>query len=266
MAYPYRGSRALVTGASSGIGADVAVALAQRGVNVALTARRREQLDVVAERCRDHGVSAHVLPADLGDLDAAGAVGRRAIEALGGLDLLVNSAGAPRRVHAARLTFAQVEETMRVNYLGTMAVIYAVLPHMLEKKKGRIVNVSSIAGRLPAPREMAYAASKAALTMASEVLAEDLMGTGIRIHVIHPGVIDTPLWDAEGQEASPFRGAPTPVGEVTAAILKQLDTGAFDAYVPRKFRLAVISKPLLGDRFVASSSNYDRKRVPEAYR
>lgn len=266
MSFGFVGARALVTGASSGIGEELAVRLAAAGAHVALLARREAELERVADRCRSAGVDAHVVPVDLGDSDAARRAAADASGHLGGVDLLVNNAGVPRRVHASRLSFEQLETTMRVNYLGAMAVTWAVLPGMLEAGRGRIVNISSIAGRLPAPRELAYAASKAALTMASEVLASDLRGTGVAVHVVTPGIVDTPLWEVEGQEPAPPGGGAVPASAVVDAVFRLLETGAFEAFVPRRYRPAHLAKALLGGRFVAATAAYDRRKVPGAYR
>ena len=263
MSFRYEGARAVVTGASSGIGAELARALAGRGARVFLVARRKDALDDVAADC---GSDAVVHPADLSGLDAATAAGRAAVEAMGGVDVLVNCAGAPRRVHASRLTLGAVEETMRLNYLGAMAVTLAVLPDMLDAGRGRIVNVGSVAGRLPAPRESAYVASKYALTGMSEVLAMDLAGTGVAVHVVDPGVIDTPLWDVPGQEASAYRGQRVAPDAVVDAVLGLLDSGRFEAFVPGRFRWVWRLRALMGDRFLRQASRYDRRAVPEAYR
>ena len=263
--FEFQGARAIVTGASSGIGEELACELARRGGRLALVARRRERLEQVAARCRTLGGEAVVLPADLGDLAAARDLAVVARDRLGEIDLLVHNAGIPRRVHAARLTFDDVEETMRVNYLGPMALTFALLPRMLERGVGRIVNVSSIAGRLPAPREAAYSAAKAAVTMMAEVLAADLRGTGVHVHLVTPGVIDTPLWQVEGQEASPYKGTPTPPIDVVRAIVRMLESGRFEAVVPRRFRGAITMKALMGERFLSQTARYDRRNAPQAY-
>ena len=260
------GRRVLITGASSGIGEQLALAFARRGAHLALAARRQERLEEVATRCRTARGPAIVLPVDLGDTAAAADLGARALDALGGIDVLINNAGIPRRVHAGRLTFADIDETMRVNYLGAMALTMAVLPAMLEQRSGRIVNIGSIAGRLPAPREGAYAASKHALAAMSECMAIDLRGSGVSVHLVTPGVIDTPLWQVPGQEESPTSGdSRTPPGDVADAVLDLLRTGRFEAYVPARYRLPAVLKPLMGGAFLAGTARFDRRRVPEAH-
>ncbi|MCC7076283.1 MAG: SDR family NAD(P)-dependent oxidoreductase [Acidimicrobiia bacterium] len=260
--FAYRGSRIVVTGASSGIGADLAVRLAARGAKLLLVARSEEKLAAVAERC---GGQAAVCIADLSDLGAVSGVIEAATRVLGGVDVLVNNAGSPYRIRADHLTFDDVEGAMRLNFLSAAKLTFGVLPAMLEQREGRVVFVSSVAGRLPAPREGAYVASKYAMTGLAEVLAIDLRGSGIKVHVVHPGVIDTPLWDVPGQEASAYHGRRTPAGAVSDAVLRLLDTGRFDAFVPRRFRWVWRLRPVLGDRFLSQAAAFDEKGAPEAW-
>ncbi|MCA1713496.1 MAG: SDR family oxidoreductase, partial [Actinobacteria bacterium] len=124
----------------------------------------------------------------------------------------------------------------------------------------------SIAGRLPAPREGAYSASKHALAAMSECMAIDLQGTGVTVHLVTPGVIDTPLWEVPGQEESPTSGDDrTPPGDVADAVIDLLRTGRFETYVPARFRLPAVVKPLMGGAFLKGTSRFDRRRVPEAH-
>jgi short-subunit dehydrogenase len=262
LAFDFAGARILITGASSGIGAAFAREAAARGARLVLVARRKTLLDEVAASCG--GALTHT--ADIGDLDAAAAAGRFAVETLGGLDVLVNCAGIPRRVHTRRLTIADVEETTRVNYLGAVAVTLAVLPAMLDAGSGHVLNVGSVAGRLPAPRESAYVASKFALTGMTECMREDLAGTGVQVHIVHPGVIDTPLWDVPGQETPAATGEAVPVEDVVAAMIRLLETGRFEAYVPAWFRAVNVLRAIGGAAFLSAAARFDRRQVPSAYR
>ncbi len=116
------------------------------------------------------------------------------LDAFGGIDLLVNNAGIPKRRHVTALNIDTITQVMHINYLSPMRLTMALLPQMLERGTGTIVNVSSIAAQLSAPGEAAYDASKAALTAFSEAMAMDLWETGIKLMVVYPGVIDTPLF------------------------------------------------------------------------
>ena len=113
------------------------------------------------------------------------------LDAFGGVDLLVNNAGIPKRRHTTALDIDTITAVMHINYLSPMRLTYDLLPQMLARGSGTIVNISSIAAPLSAPGEAAYDASKAALTAFSEAMAVDLWETGIKVMVVYPGVIDT---------------------------------------------------------------------------
>ena len=193
-------------GASSGIGEAVARVLAAQGDTVALVARRAGP-----PRCR-----AGRLPGHLARLRA---LGRRPLGPGGrgrtwpcpsgttstGIDVVINNAGAPMRRHATELTMAEVERTMTTNYFSPVAITLALLPRMLARRSGTIVNVSSLGGRLGIATEAAYSGSKFALAGWSEALAMDLDGTGVRVKLILPGAIDTEIWDQPGNDAAALR-------------------------------------------------------------
>ena len=219
----------LVTGASSGIGAETAKMLAARGDTVGIVARRRDRLEAVLADCGD---GARMWVADLGDLDAAEQVALDAWDALGGLDVLVNNAGIPKRRKVLELTPRDVEETMRVNYFAPVRMAVAVMPRMLERGGGTIVNVSSLAGRLGNFQESAYAASKFALTGWSEAAAVELDGTNVRIRLITPGAIDTEIWDLPDNNDPVYDGDKVPASDVAAAIVAAIDGNSFETYVP----------------------------------
>src|SRR5438270_7808776 len=148
------GSTVLVTGASSGIGAALARALAARKVSVGLVARRTDRLEEVLADCQKTAPRAHMWTADLGDVELAERVALEAWDRFGHLDVLVNNAGIPKRRHVRELTYDEVGERKFTR------MTLALLPRMLERGSGQVVNVSSVAGRLGNPRESAYSASK----------------------------------------------------------------------------------------------------------
>jgi short-subunit dehydrogenase len=261
--FAYEDARIVLTGASSGIGADLAVRLARRGSRLLLVARRKDVLADVATQCNGR---AEVHAADLTDTVQVDGLLARVEEDFGGADVLVNNAGAPCRVRADRLAYSDVETAVHLNYLTPVKLTLGLLPGMLGRGHGRLVFVSSVAGRLPAPRESAYVGSKFAMTGFAEVLAMDLQDTGIKVHVVCPGVIDTPLWDVPGQEAAAYKGKRTPASEVSAAILRLLDTGRFDAFVPGRFRWVWRLRPLLGERFLTQAARFDQKGAPQAWK
>ena len=124
--------------------------------------------------------------------------------------MVVNNAGAPMRRPASRLTMAEVERTMATNYLSPVAITLAVLPRMLLRGSGTIVNVSSLGGRLGIAAEAAYCGSKFALAGWSEALAIDLDGSGVNVKLILPGAIDTEIWDQPGNDARTVQRAQDP--------------------------------------------------------
>ncbi len=191
-----RGSRTLITGASSGIGAAAAELFAQEGSDLALLARGREGLEVVAERARRHGVQVLVLPADLADRAAVEAAVQEAVDVLGGLDVLVSNAAAMVFGDFVDVPPEDFERTVAVTFLGAVNVIRASLPH-LERTAGTVVVTGSIMARVPLPNFSSYAASKHALRGFLNTLRIELAESGSRVQIatVHPGAVATPLWE-----------------------------------------------------------------------
>jgi short-subunit dehydrogenase len=223
---------ALVTGASSGIGAALAKTLAARKVSVGLVARRKERLEEVVDACKTTAAKARIWAADLGDLELAERVALEAWDTFGHVDVLVNNAGIPKRRHATELTYAEVEDVMRVNFLSPARMTLALLPRMLEHGTGSIVNVSSVAGRLGNPRESAYCASKFAFCGWSEALNVDLWDTPIEIRLINPGAIDTEIWDLPGEDAPIYEGEKESPESIAEGIVAAIEGDTFEHYIP----------------------------------
>jgi short-subunit dehydrogenase len=226
------GTVALVTGASSGIGAATARLLAAGGTTVALVARRAERLEEVAEDCRLTAPRSRAWAADLEDTGHAGELAGRIWDELGPLDVVVNNAAIPMRRPTQRLTMAEVERTMAVNFYSPVAITLALLPRMLERGSGTVVNVSSMGGRLGITGEAAYCASKFALAGWSESMAVDLYGTGVSVRLILPGAFDTEIWDRPGNDTAPYSGPLAPPGEGAAGIVEAITSDRFEHYVP----------------------------------
>lgn len=224
------GASVLVTGASSGIGAALAPALAQAGARVGLVARRADRLAEVLATCPGDGH--RMWPCDLADPDAAASVAADADAAFGGLDVLVNNAAIPKRRSVDRLTPAEVDETMTVNFTSPVRMTLAVLPGMLARDRGVIVNVSSMGGRVGILQEAAYCASKFALCGWSESMAADLWHTGVKVRLIIPGPIDTEIWDQPGNDPAHYDGPREPPETVAAAIISAIEGDRFEHYVP----------------------------------
>ncbi len=233
MAIVLGGASVLVTGASSGIGAALAPALAARGARVGLVARRADRLVEVGEACARAGSpQVECWPCDLGDLDALDTMVRDAEERLGGIDVLVNNAAIPKRRPVQDITYDEVEETLRVNYLSPARLTLALLPGMLRRGRGSIVNVSSLGGRLGIRGEAAYSASKFALCGWSESLMADLAGTGVDVRLILPGAIDTEIWDQPGNDPAFYDGPLEPPATVADAIVAAVEGDDVETYVP----------------------------------
>lgn len=258
MTYDIAGRRALVTGASSGIGAELAVALASAGATVALAARRADRLAAVLERCRAHAPGSISLPVDLADPGAVDGLAADVLSGLGGVDLLVNCAGMPKRRHVTALDPDTVERVMQVNFLAPTRLTLALLPQMLERGEGRIVNVSSVAATLSSPGETAYDASKAALSAFSEAMAVDLWDTGVKVMVVYPGVVDTELFHLPDNDPAPDAVEPITVDEAVASILEALRAEALQVYVPEWFGKLAKDKAANVEAFLAGTAEFVR--------
>jgi short-subunit dehydrogenase len=198
---------------------------------------------------------------DLSQLDEVAAFATAADEELGGIDVLVNNAGIPKRRHVNALSVAEVDAVMAINYLSPVRLTLALLPRMLERGGGHIVNVSSVAARLGPPREAAYSASKAALTAFSESMAVDLWGSGVHIYVVNPGIIDTELFQLPDNEQSLADLDALPASAVTSAVIAALDTDAFEIYVPEWFKDIVAGKFQDSRAFLEGSATWTAERV-----
>lgn len=229
------GATILVTGASSGIGAALAPMLAARGATVGIVARRRDRLEAVLARCRDHTPSSRLWVTDLGDLDAAVTVAREAWDGFGHLDCLVHNAAIPKRVPVARLTPELVDETMRVNFTAPVRMAMELLPAMLARGAGQHVFVSSMGGRIGIAHEAAYCASKFALCGWAESMRIDLHGTGVETKLVLPGPIATEIWDLPGNDAPIYDGPFVPAEECAATIVEAIETDGFEYYAPPDF-------------------------------
>ena len=218
----------LVTGASSGIGAATAIAFAQRGATVGICARREDRLvEVLAEV-----PGGKMWVVDLADLDGLDAFAATADEELGGIDVLVNNAGVPKRRRATTMTADDVEGVMAMNYFSPVRLTLAVLPRMRARGRGDIVNVSSMGVHLVAFGVGAYAASKAALELFTESLYVELPGTGVRAHLVVPGTTATEFsTPKEGNDPPlpPGPGTATPE-EVATAVVACVESDQFVSY------------------------------------
>lgn len=194
-----QGRTALVTGASRGIGARVAERLADAGARVWLMGRSAGTLAPLASR-----TGGTALPADLTDEASVWDALDRLQDELGGApDVAVNAAGVFGLAPVAEETVKSLDDHLAVNLRGAFLVTRALLPSMLERGDGLIVNVGSVAGRKAFPSNAAYSASKFGLRGFHEVLLEEIRGTGVRATLVEPAATDTPLWDPLDPDSNP---------------------------------------------------------------
>lgn len=199
---PRPSAAALITGASAGIGAEIARELARRGHGLVLVARRRNKLEeIAAELSADHGIRAEAVGCDLGNAASRQRLPAR-IASLG-LDvaILVNNAGFATGGPFHESDPGRELEQVRVLVEAPMALTSAFLPAMVERGRGAILNVASTAGMQPLPYSAGYSAAKAYVLTFSEALHQELRGSGVTVTALAPGPVSTEFWDAAGWEA-----------------------------------------------------------------
>jgi 2-deoxy-D-gluconate 3-dehydrogenase len=189
-----QGKRAIVTGASRGIGKDIAIEYARQGADVALIARSQDLLEEVAFEVRDLGRNAVVEAADVTDEAQITAAIERAIEGLGGVDIVVNNAGGNSfSSPIVSMRFSGWQKTQRLNVESTVHVLQAVGPVLLGQKSGSVINVASVAGLFGAPMMSHYGAAKAAIISLTRSIAVEWAWSGVRVNTLLPGWIQTDL-------------------------------------------------------------------------
>ena len=183
----------LVTGASSGIGRGLAKELAQLNAAVGLVARRGDLLNEIVNEIEAGGGRALALPADVTDSTAVRSAADQLSAKFGPIDVLFANAGVGATTHAKDLDAGQVASLVNVNVIGVVNSVTAVIPGMVERGRGQLVAISSLAAYRGLPKSAAYCASKAAVSAFFESLRLDLHGSGVDVTIIHPGFIKTPL-------------------------------------------------------------------------
>lgn len=217
-------STALVTGASSGLGAEFAVQLAARGHDLILVARSEERLTALAERLiAQHGVRAHVLVQDLAEPDAARRVTDRLAASGLRVDLLVNNAGFGTCGRFEDIAPDRDHDQLMVNVVALVGLTHALIPSMLERGRGAVVNVASTAAFQPAPYFAVYSSAKAFVLNFGLSLRQEYRRRGIRVLTLCPGPVDTPFFEAIGTRAAAVNGSMSTPEPVVRAALRALD-------------------------------------------
>lgn len=199
MSKPLSGKRALVTGASSGIGVAFARRLAERGASIVLTARRKERLDTLADELRKaYGVEVNVVALDLGKPEGARALYAATEEAGLPVDVLVNNAGFGSRCSFVDLPWEKTLEEMQLNLVSLTELTKRFAGAMRARGRGHILNVASIGAYLPTPNFASYGAGKSYVRNFSEALAYELSGTGVRVCCLCPGATESEFADVAG--------------------------------------------------------------------
>lgn len=204
----------LITGASTGIGAALAKALAEKfsGIRLVLAARSQEKLDRVADVCSKAGAQVLVVPTDISKVEQVKALTDATLDRFGRVDALVNNAGYGQMGPVELIPAALAQQQFEVNILGSLALIRGLIPVMRNQGGGRIINISSLAGRLAFPFAGLYSASKFAIEGLSDALRMELEPFNIRVSVIEPGPVSTDFFEvaAKGVEVAIANPEDTP--------------------------------------------------------
>ena len=205
------GKSALVTGASGGIGAEIARALHAQGATVGLSGTRTEPLEALAAEL---GERAHVLPCNLSDPEAVSALPKAAAEAMGAVDILVNNAGITRDNIFMRMSDEEWQSVIDVNLTATARLCKGVMRGMMKARWGRIINISSVVGATGNPGQVNYAASKAGMVGLTKSLAYEVASRGITVNAVAPGFIETAMTDKLNDDQKSAILAQIPAGRM----------------------------------------------------
>lgn len=221
MSTPLRDKIVLITGSSSGIGRVAALKFAAAGAIPVLVARSVDKLlDVAAEIREQHGIEAPVFALDVRSNPLIEQVVSEVLDRFGHIDILVNNAGYGLFRKTVEMSMEEIEDMMDVNYFGLVRVTKAVLPSMLKRRSGQIINLASMASFFATPTHGTYAATKFAVQGFSEGLRFELAGSGVALSTINPGPVDTPFFDRADRGTLPKFATLLRAEEVADAVLR----------------------------------------------
>lgn len=235
----------LITGASSGIGWQAALDFASEGARLLLVARREDRLKSLVEKIHLKSGEAEVLPCDLSDPWSRDRLVTNIVSRFTSPDILINCAGYGNYRSFLQESPPEIARMMQVNYIAAAHLIATFLPEMVKRGSGSMVNISSGAGKVATPFMAPYCASKFALCALTESLSYELKGTGVTIHLVNPGPVDTEFFDAgvwKGRQSQKKASARQVSKAIRTAILKD----RLMTYVPASRRLLVYGFNLLG--------------------
>ena len=247
----YRDKTVVITGASDGIGAALALQLAAQRAKLVLAARNAERLEAVAAGCRERGAAAHAVVTDVTDDEACARLMAATVDAHGGIDVLVANAGMSMHARFSAITdFSTFERLWRINCLGTVQCVRHAYPH-LKTRRGQIVGVSSLAGKTGVPERTTYCASKFAQAGFLDALRIEAEDDGIAVTVVFPGVVATETrrrgFNAHGQPAGVSgldEGNAMPVDECARQILEAMTERRRELVMTGKARVGLWLKML----------------------
>lgn len=234
----------LITGASSGIGEAAARLLGRQGYRLVLAARRKDRLDALAAEIRAAGGAALVVPTDITQLAQIQNLVAETIAHFGQIDILVNNAGLGRLNWLEKLDpTADIDFQIQVNLTGLIQTTHAVLPHMIERQKGQIINMGSISGLIATPTYSIYAATKYGLRGFTEALRREVSIHGIRVTGIYPGGVATEFGQKAGIKRKTKVGTPKylklTADDVAQSVLQAIEKRARDMIIPGLMRPTV---------------------------
>jgi short-subunit dehydrogenase len=257
----FKGKTAVITGASSGIGLAYAFEFAKRGSNLVLVARSKDALEkLAADIKKQHGVDVQVIPQDLATVTAGDELFTKLTKLGVSTDILVNNAGFGTNNRVAKEDRIKIRQEILLNVVTLVDLTVAVLPDLLKKKAGAIINIGSTASFQPVPGMAVYAATKAFVRSFTEALWGEVQGTGVKVLTVNPGATATEFFNVA--EANPA-GKLAPVSEVVDATFKALDSkktkpsivvggqnalmAGLTRFIPNKIVIRVAAKLFLHD-------------------